>query len=304
MIEVVRAGMLDLVMDRGRPGFRSQGVPEGGAADSLALILANRLVGNPDNAAGLEMLLQGPRLRFVEGARVAIIGAGLAPRLDGVPVPLNQTLEVEPGGELDFGVATNGLRACLAISGGIGAPLVLGSRSTFLPGGFGGWKGRALRIGDVLSLGTGTAMRSGRVREYLQTGPVRIMPGPQLAGFADSALQALTASSYIVSNDCNRSGIRLSGQALNYEGDELPSQAVLPGAIQVPPSGQPIILGWDGPVTGGYPVIAGIVSADLHRLAQLKPGDEVSFRFVGLEEVRTAAHGLEQLLDEAIEWED
>ncbi|MEW6132674.1 MAG: biotin-dependent carboxyltransferase family protein, partial [Pseudomonadota bacterium] len=153
MIEVVRPGMLDLVMDLGRPGYRAQGVPEGGAADAEALILANRLVGNPERAAGLEMLLRGPRLRFPRGARLALTGAPMPARLDGAAVPWGQTFDVAPGGELELGTAQKGLRAYLALAGGIAVPPVLGSRSTFLPSAFGGWRGRALAAGALLPVG-------------------------------------------------------------------------------------------------------------------------------------------------------
>jgi biotin-dependent carboxylase-like uncharacterized protein len=303
MIEVVRAGLLDLVMDLGRPGFRSQGVPEGGAADAPALILANRLVGNPDDAAGLELLLRGPTLRFPEGARVALSGADMQARLNGVPAARGLTLAVPPGGELEIGQAAFGVRAYLAVAGGIDAPLLLGSRATFLPGGFGGWQGRALRIGDVLPQGAAGARRNGVLSDGGRQGALRILPGPQLAGFGDSSLKSLAMGEFSVSLDANRLGLRLSGPVLEYGGGELASQAVLPGAIQVPPDGLPIILGWDGPVTGGYPVVAAVIFADLPRLAQSRPGDKLSFRFVTPEEARAAWAQQQEFLNEAILWE-
>jgi biotin-dependent carboxylase-like uncharacterized protein len=304
MIEVVRPGLLDLVMDLGRPGFRAQGVPEGGAADAPALVLANRLVGNPDRAAGFELLLRGPILRFPRGGRVALAGADMAARLAGNPVPAGRTLDMPPGGELQLGLAENGLRGYLAVAGGIDAPPVMGSRSTFLPAGFGGWQGRALRAGDVLPLGRAGASAKGILSVAGTKGVLRILPGPQLAGFADAALKALTANEFRVSADANRLGLRLSGHRLEYaDGGWLASQAVLPGAIQVPPDGQPIILGWDGPVTGGYPVIAGIIAADLPRLAQFRPGDDLRFSFVTLEEAQAAWRQQQNDLDGAIAWD-
>jgi biotin-dependent carboxylase-like uncharacterized protein len=301
MMEVIRPGLLDLVMDLGRPGFRAQGVPEGGAADAPALILASRLVGNADRAAGLELLLRGPALRFPEGGRVALAGADMQARLDGAPAPHGRMLEIPPGGELELGQATSGLRAYLAVAGGIDAPLVLGSRSTFFPGGFGGWRGRALKAGDRLPLGTAPAASKGVCLAPVREGPLRLLPGPQLAGFADGALKTLTAAEFRVGADSNRLGLRLSGPALEYAGSELASQAVLPGAVQVPPDGQPIILGWDGPVTGGYPVIAGIIAADLPRLAQFRPGDALRFSFATLEEAQIAWHQHQEHLNGAME---
>lgn len=303
MIEVVKAGMQDLVMDLGRPGYRAQGVPEGGAADVEAMILANRLVGNPDRAAVLELLLRGPTLRFPGGGRVALTGAEMQARCNGKPMPCGRTLEIPPGGELEMGQASKGLRGYLAVAGGIDSQPVLGSRATFLPSGFGGWQGRALRADDRLPFGVaGGHGKKGVISFAGCKAPLRILPGPQLAGFADAALKALTADAFNVSTDVNRLGLRLTGPALGYQGGVLPSQAVLPGAIQVPPDGQPIVLGWDGPVTGGYPVIAAIIAADLSCLAQLRPDDHLRFSFVTLEEAHAAWRKRQQDMDEAIAW--
>lgn len=302
MIEVVKPGLLDLVMDLGRPGFRAQGVPEGGAADAPALMLANRLVGNPDQAAGLELLLRGPALRFPEGGRVALSGADMRARCGDARLPRGRILEIPPGGVLELAQADKGLRAYLAVAGGIEAPPVLGSRATFLPSGFGGWQGRALRAGDMLPTGAPQGHRQGVLTFPRAKSALRILPGPQLPAFADAALQALTASAFAVGPDANRLGLRLTGPALAYRGGELASQAVLPGAIQVPPDGQPIILGWDGPVTGGYPVLAAVIAADLPCLGQLRPGERLGFAFVTLAEAQAAWRKHEQDLEEAIAW--
>jgi biotin-dependent carboxylase-like uncharacterized protein len=302
MIEVLRPGLLDMVMDLGRPGFRSQGVPEGGAADAPAMMLANRLLGNADNAAALELLLRGPILRFPKGGRIALTGANMRARLNGAPVAWWRALEIPAGGELELGQASNGLRGYLAVAGGIEAPLVLGSRSTFLPGGFGGWQGRALKASDRLPVKNADAIRTGVASIVSRDGPLRVLPGPQLSEFSDAALKLLAASEFAVSADANRLGLRLSGPSLQYAGSELASQAVLPGAVQVPPDGQPIVLGWDGPVTGGYPVIAGVITADLHRLAQLRPGDRLRFSFVTLGQAHAAWRQQQEDLNGAIEW--
>lgn len=304
MIEVIRAGLQDLVMDLGRPGFRAQGVPECGAADRSALIWANRLVGNADNAGGLELLLRGPTLRFPLGGRVALAGADMGARINGVGVERGREQAVPAGGLLELRQASAGLRGYLAVAGGIDAMPVMGSCATFLAGGFGGWKGRALKAGDRLPLGRPGRGRKGRLSCAACASALRVLPGPQLVGFSDAALKALTASEYRVSTDANRQGLRLSGAGLDYTGGETGSQAVLPGAIQVPPDGQPIVLGWDGPVTGGYPVIAAIIAADLPHLGQLGPGDGLRLSFVSLDEARNAWRRLQQNLDEAILWED
>jgi biotin-dependent carboxylase-like uncharacterized protein len=305
MIEVVRPGLLDLVMDLGRPGFRAQGVPEGGAADAAALVLANRLVGNVDQAAGLELLLRGPALRFPHGARLALAGAPMPARVDGQKVGVGQLIDVEPGGELELGMAETGLRTYLAVAGGIAVPPLMGSCATFLPGGFGGWQGRALKAGDVLPLGKAAAApRAGWVPARPPQTEIRVLAGPQLGGFVDAAIKSLVTAEFVVIADANRLGLRLLGPALEYEGTELASQAVLPGAIQVPPDGQAIILGWDGPVTGGYPVMGGVIAADLPLLAQARPGERLRFRFVTPEAARLAWAEQHTYLNEAIVWQD
>jgi biotin-dependent carboxylase-like uncharacterized protein len=305
MIEVVRPGLLDLVMDLGRPGFRAQGVPEGGAADAAALVLANRLVGNVDQAAGLELLLRGPALRFPHGARLALAGAPMPARVDGQKVGVGQLIDVEPGGELELGMAETGLRTYLAVAGGIAVPPLMGSCATFLPGGFGGWQGRALKAGDVLPLGKAAAApRAGWVPARPPQTEIRVLAGPQLGGFVDAAIKSLVTAEFVVSADANRLGLRLLGPALEYAGTELASQAVLPGAIQVPPDGQAIILGWDGPVTGGYPVMGGVIAADLPLLAQARPGERLRFRFVTPEAARLAWAEQHTYLNEAIVWQD
>lgn len=289
MMVVFKPGLMDLVMDLGRPGFRAQGVPEGGAADAPALVAANRLVGNPDDAAGLELCLWGSELSFPDGAFVALTGADMAANLEGVGLQRGRKHEIRPGGILKLGKTDLGIRTYLAVAGGIDVPKVLGSRSTFLPGGWGGWQGRALKAGDILPVGCSTANPVWEGQPGFWKQPVselRVMPGPQLNGFTDAALASFLDQTFVVHKDSNRVGIRLAGVALDYRRGEIASQPVLPGAIQVPPSGQPIILGWDGPVTGGYPVIAGIISADLPWLAQLAPGDSLRFRVVGHEEAR------------------
>jgi biotin-dependent carboxylase-like uncharacterized protein len=290
MIVVIKPGFLDMVMDWGRPGFRVQGVPEGGAADLPSLVHANRLVGNPDHAAGLEMTLRGPVLRFPDGAKVAFAGADMGVQGDGVPLAPACLHVLAPGATLHVGVARSGMRAYLAVAGGIDVPVILGSRSTFLPGGWGGWQGRALKTGDQLPVGAEAGQAWDRLpgRSSRSSSVLRVVAGPQMGGFSDVALTSFLQKSFVVQSDSNRVGIRLFGPVLEYAKGELASQAVLPGAVQVPPGGQPIILGWDGPVTGGYPVIAGVITADLPNLAQLKPGDAVRFQAVSLEHAQSA----------------
>jgi biotin-dependent carboxylase-like uncharacterized protein len=293
MIEILSAGQCDLVMDLGRPGWGALGVPAGGAADPAALAAANRLVGNAVTAAGLEIVQRGPNLRFPRGGAVALAGAPFAARRgSGGPVAWNETLVLAAGETLSLGQARAGSRCWLAVRGGIVEPVLLGSRSTFLPAGFGGHQGRALRVGDRLALGADSSeMHLLRAQPPLndRQAPLRVVAGPQAGLFDDAGLAVFFGASYRVDAASDRRGIRLGGPAVTHACVELPSQGVLPGAIQVPPDGQPIVLGWDGPVTGGYPVVAAVIAADWPRLAQLKPGDSVRFVTVEVEAARAQA---------------
>lgn len=295
MIEVLRAGLCDLVMDQGRPGWGALGVPRSGAADLAALVAANRLVGNDGSAAGLEIALKGPSLRFPLGGIVALTGARfVATRSSGAAVGWGETLVLAAGETLSLERAEAGCRCWLALRGGLAVPQVMGSRSTFLPAGFGGHLGRALRAGDRLESGA----RAGAVRLLRACAPsregdaeLRVVVGPQAGQFDDAGLLAFFTGNYRVGVASDRRGLRLSGPAVTHARAELPSQGVLPGAVQVPPDGQPIILGWDGPVTGGYPVIAGVIAADMAKLAQLRPGDAVRFAAIELERAWPLATG-------------
>lgn len=294
MMEVLQAGLCDLVMANGRHGLGALGVPVGGAADPAALTAANALVGNGADTAGLEITLSGPALRFPAGATVALTGARFdATRSSGALVGWNQTLVLAPGETLTIGRAETGCRCWLALQGGLEVPSVMGSRGTCLPAAFGGFLGRALRAGDTLAVGRQT----GEVHLLRATSPalpgigrpLGVVAGPQAGGFSDAGLAAFFGGAYRVAAASDRRGVRLAGAAIPYGGASLLSQGVLPGAIQVPPDGQPIVLGWDGPVTGGYPVIAGVISADWSRLAQLKPGDQVEFETIDVERARARA---------------
>jgi len=292
VIAVRRAGMCDLVIDLGRPGFGHLGVPRGGAADPCAMAAANRLVGNDVTAAGLEIIGTGPALHFPSGGVVALTGSRFAASRDnGVAVSWNEPLVLDAGETLDLAKALEGYRCWLALRGGLAVPQVMGSRSTFLPAGFGGQQGRALRAGDSLTLGaaTGEMRRLRACPPFPRRTHLRVVSGPQTGRFDDAGLAAFFTEAYRVEQASDRRGLRLSGTALTHGRTDIRSQGVLPGAVQVPPDGQPIILGWDGPVTGGYPVIAGVITADWPLLAQLKPGDEVRFATVELEVAQALA---------------
>lgn len=292
MIEVVEPGALTSVQTaEGRPGWRHLGVPVGGAADAGSARLANRLVGSADDAALLEFTLAGPTLQFLAATAVAITGARFDATLDGLPLPPFVGRPVRDGSLLRIGVG-DGARGYLAIGGGIDVPPVLGSRATDLRTGFGGHQGRALRIGDRLALGT----PSGLVRRWAGNpthGPIRIVPGPHV-GLLE--LDALAHEDWVVGVEADRSGVRLDGRVLPAGATEVPSMGLPIGAIQLPPDGRPIVMLVDRPVTGGYPVPACVIRADVGRVAALRTGDPVRFASVSVAEARTALRVLENEL--------
>jgi KipI family sensor histidine kinase inhibitor len=280
-IEVLEGGLLTSVQDViGRHGWRRYGVQVGGAADRSAAVLANRLAGNPDAVAVLEITLLGPSLRISTPARVGLAGADLGATLDGRPLAPGTS---GTGRLISFGQRRTGARAYLAVAGGVEVDWVLGSRSTDLRSGFGGLEGRALRAGDRLEIGTASGDARAAPSGPLTTGPIRILPGPHLDRFASEALDRLCEAGWTVAAEADRMGFRLDGPALEPETTpEVPSLGLPLGAVQVPPDGRPIIMLADRPVTGGYRVIGCVAGGDIDRVAQLLPGDMLRFARIGI----------------------
>ncbi|MFI6291867.1 biotin-dependent carboxyltransferase family protein [Nonomuraea sp. NPDC050790] len=322
MIEVIHPGPYASVQDLGRPGYAHLGVGHSGAADAAALRLANRLVGNPEGHAGIELTFGGARLTFPTGAWVAITGASCPLTTTNTPSPpappplatpedptaaaegprpvvggarplaaggtrrpvaggagMAAPFWVPPGSELRFGTPARGLRTYLAVRGGIAVEPVLGSRSTDSLSGLGP---PALRSGTVLPTGETTGLTEISVDVAPLPEPdaavLRVLAGPRDDWFVPAALKELCGNPYEVTQDSNRVGVRLSGTVLERARQgELPSEGMVEGAIQVPPSGQPIVFLADHPPTGGYPVIAVLAEADLPAAAQLRPGQQIRF---------------------------
>ncbi len=292
MIEVLQAGVQTTVQDLGRPGQRHWGLAAGGAADPEALALANALVGNPPQAAGLEVW-QGPlRLRLQGHGAIAVAGADFDACLAGRPLRPGWRAAWAPGDELVLAVRPRqGACAFLAVSGGLDLPLRLGSRATDLAGGWGGWQGRALRAGDCLPVVGGTPVRGRRgVAPLPWRGVLRALPGPEHDSHFDAQAQAaFWQGLWRVSAQSNRMGARLQGPTVaSIARDEMPSQAVMPGVVQVPGGGQPIVLRVDAQSTGGYPRIAVVIAADAAALAQLPAGAECRFERVDATEAHQA----------------
>ncbi len=279
-LQMLSPGPLATVQDLGRPGYAYLGVGESGAADRASLRLANRLVGNVESAAGLEITFGGLSVRFEARATVALTGAPCPGTVGGRPVFMSGPMAVAAGEVLTLRSPTAGLRTYLAVRGGIAVEPVLGSRSTDILAGLGPAR---LAAGDVLPVGTETSGDPcvDLAPEPSLAGPftVRVTPGPRVDWFAAGALERLCSSPYQVTAESNRVGARLAGPRLDrVRDDELPSEGMVLGAIQVPPSGQPVLFLADHPVTGGYPVIAVVTGADVSLAAQARPGQTLIFR--------------------------
>jgi antagonist of KipI len=303
VIRVMEPGLFTTVQDLGREGFGAMGVSPSGAADAVSLRIGNRLVGNAEGAAGLEMTLLGGAFEFPEGAMVALAGSDFGATLDGKPAELRATFETKPGQVLKMGSTRTGARCYLCVRGGVEVELFLGSASTHVLSGLGGFEGRALRKGDVLKIGAaGGAARQRRLsaralKEMEPRRVLRVTPGPQSDWFPEAAQRLFYAGRYLVAEESNRMGIRLRSEAvLGTPSGKMISEGVSLGAVQVPEGGQPIILFVEQQTTGGYPKIANVISADFHSLGQLRPRDEVRFERVDWEAARDLLREQEELL--------
>jgi 5-oxoprolinase (ATP-hydrolysing) subunit C len=301
VIEVVRAGPLTTVQDLGRSGWRDRGLSLCGALDDVALQWGNLLVGNPADSAGLEFTLGSATLRFHADTCIALTGTDADASLDGRPLRPGWRAAVRAGQTLQLAAPRERMRSYLAIAGGLALPPALGSLSTDLKAGFGGLDGRALRDGDRLPLNPSAALPSraigARTPDWDAT--VRVLPGPEHEDFSAASRDAFWHADWALTPQSNRMGYRFAGPVLARErGGELASHGVLPGVIQVPPSGQPIVLLADAQTTGGYPKIAVVIRADLWKLAQLRLGATLRFLPCTLDEARDALRRRQADLDQ------
>jgi KipI family sensor histidine kinase inhibitor len=283
VVTVVEPGLFTTVQDLGRWGHQHLGVPVSGPMDFVSHRLANALVGNEPDAATLEATVLGPELRFETEALVGVTGADLDATLDGTRVPLNTPCGCRPGTVLRFGRRRSGGRAYVACDGGIDVPHVLGSRATHVLSGLGGVEGRALVAGDHLRLGErrdpSSALATDEKPGAAGGVRLRVMRGPHDAFFDTAAFDALQRTRFTISPQSNRMGYRLSGPQIGRPPGDMISDAAFIGGVQVPPSGEPILLMADRQTTGGYPLIATVITADLPIAGQLVPGDSVEFEF-------------------------
>ena len=292
-IRVLRPGLLTTVQDLGRHGLAHLGVPAAGAVDRRAFTLANRLVGNPPGAAALEITVAGPELELQTGGWMALTGGRAEAELDGRPFPMDVAVRAEAGQVLAVGTVTSGLRAYLAVRGGVGVAPVLGSRSTDTLSGIGPpplEEGVRLPVG---ALAEGDPFHQVAPTPQVDPEPLlRAVRGPRDDLFTDDALRTLIATAWTVTSDSDRTGIRLDGPVLERRRKaELASEGMVEGSLQVPPDGHPILFLANHPTTGGYPVIGVVAGGDLPLAAQARPGTRLRFRFVSVTAARQSAGG-------------
>lgn len=296
-IRVISPGMLSTIQDGGRKGYLALGFSASGVMDLHSYHKANALVGNYTDEAVIEMTVMGGSFKFIESNYIAITGADMLPKIDGKPVCMYETLFVKKGETLSFSMAQGGMRTYIAFAGGIDVPVVMGSRSTNLRCKVGGLDGRALKSGDIIpSLNANgefhkhnicrTEPDSFDVKEIT----VRVIMGPQDDYFTENGINTFLNTPYSVSNESDRMGCKMSGEKIEYKDTvDIISDGIVFGSVQVPRSGNPIVMLADRQTTGGYAKIATVISADLPLLAQAKPGTEVHFQ-------KTDRHTAEKLL--------
>lgn len=300
---VVESGLFTTVQDLGRFGCLKYGVPVSGAMDQFSLVAANLLVGNKPGDACLEMTLISSKLQVLSDTQIAVTGAACSPRINDEIVPMWRTLEANKGDVVSFGSMQNGCRAYLSARGGINVPLVLGSRSTYVRGGFGGLDGRPLRTGDVIEsfsvrpLSVEFSMPRELVPQFAADVNARAVLGPQADMFTDAGVKTFLSCPFKVTSEADRMGYRLDGPLIEHRGSaDIVSDALLPGAVQVPKNGRPILVMQDAQTTGGYPKIAVVISPDLCVLAQAKPGCSIKFSKVPLSEAQERSREFFKLL--------
>ncbi|MBP1971149.1 antagonist of KipI [Virgibacillus natechei] len=307
VFEVIKPGLATSVQDLGRTGFQQYGVVVSGAMDDFALQVGNSLVGNPRAAAGLEIVIMGPELRIIKDTVLAICGADLSPKLDGLEIPLWTSIFVKAGQTLQFGQSKDGGYAYITVAGGVDTPIVMGSRATYTKAELGGFHGRNLQKGDRLNSGnyleaslkrrSGLSLSPGMIPNYKADGKIRVVLGPDHKAFDEQSTQTFLSESYQVTTKSDRMGYRLTGPKLSHVfGADIISDAVFPGTIQVPANGEPIILLADRQTTGGYTRIATVISIDLPHVVQSLPGTKIQFAAISVEEAQALYVQQEKLL--------
>ncbi len=308
-IEVLRRGLLDTIQDQGRLGYQQFGIPCSGAMDNYSLLLGNSIVGNSPDEAGIEITMTGPRLRFRGDTVFSVTGGTFSPTLNEIQIPMYRAILAKKDDILELGTALQGMRGYIAFGGGVQSPKQMGSRSTYMLGRIGGLGGNPLQIGDIVPLGSlpykhlvCLTKRNAIANDFI---PViedevilRVILGPELERFTEQAVSNFLRYEYCLTSQSNRMGLRLAGEPLSHSRSaDILSAGLSLGAVQVPGHGQPIIMMVDRQTTGGYPRIANVISVDIPKLAQLRPGGRMRFQAV---DVRVA-HSLIAQEDQKID---
>jgi biotin-dependent carboxylase-like uncharacterized protein len=286
---VKKPGLFSTIQDKGRMFYQEYGISQSGALDDYSFKISNMLVGNEPDEAVLELTLFGGEYEVIESGRLAITGADMSPKVNNKQVPMWETLELSKGDVLYLGFAKKGCRVYIALGGGIDAPIVLGSRSTYLRGKIGGLNGTILKEGDIISsFKTKVISKKYRlpaefIAKYMQDSIVRVILGPQINYFTRNGITTFLNEKFIFTNDIDRMACRLDGVSIEHKvSGNIVSDGTPNGAIQVPENGKPIILLNDRQTTGGYPKIACVITVDIQKIAQAKPGDTVRFKAISV----------------------
>lgn len=301
-IRIKSPGMLSTIQDRGRIGYQQYGVPVSGAADIYSLQLANVLVGNSRYEGCLEMTMNGATIEFLSKSAIAITGADMSPTLNGQPIQLYKTVFAEACDILEMNVALSGFRSYLAIAGGFAVDEIMDSKSTYLKGGFGGFKGRKLEKDDQIITNPSDfnqirMIPREMIPSYSDSGVISVIMGTEEDYFLEESIERFLNSQFKITDLSDRMGIRLDGPALTHKGSaDILSSGISEGTIQVPKNGKPIIMMSDRQTTGGYTRIANVISTDIPKLAQMKPGNTVVFQKITLPEAHNRIRSQEEKL--------
>ena len=293
-IKILNPGLLTSIQDMGRIGYQKFGISPSGALDQTALKTANILVNNPVGEAALEMTLMGAMIDFTASNVIAITGGNFSPALNGTPVPMYSAVAVKSGDTLTFGVAKSGCRSYIAFSGGLDVPVVMGSKSTNLRCGFGGYQGRALKKGDEISFSApvdtlpGLSQRTVSYHEHDEKNiTLRVIVGLQDDYFTEKGMKTFLSEEYTVTNRSDRMGCNLDGTAIEYRSKaDIISDGIPFGAIQIPNGGKPIIMLSDRQTTGGYAKIGTVISIDIPLLVQRRMGDKIKFQEISIDQAQ------------------
>lgn len=305
-IRIIKPGLFTTIQDNGRIGFQRYGMPVAGAMDDFSFRVANILVGNDQYEAVLEATFMGPTIEIGFDGFIAITGANMSPKLNGKDIKMWRSIRVLKGDELTLSGASEGVRTYIAFGGGLAVPKIMNSKSTYVRGNLGGFKGRKLQEGDEIPVDIskskaepGKYISPGYIPRYSKSNVVRVVLGPQDDHFPPESIETFLNSEYKITAEADRMGYRLEGPKLTHvKGPDIISDGIVFGSVQVPGHGSPIVMMADRQTTGGYTKIATVIWADLPTMAQMGPGDTVCFQSVSIEEAQEILEQYEQTIND------